>query len=97
MRSVESEAPITAAKAKKAIRAEDADILSMRNENMKMKASGAKATTHFKGVPYRTRPNSVRLMLPMRTTASAGSPATASMFTPRATRAEMARPRIMLL
>ena len=50
MRSVESEAPITAAKAKKVIRAVAADMRSIRNEKKKMKASGASATTHINGV-----------------------------------------------
>ena len=56
MRSVESEAPITAAKAKKVVRAAAAaDIRSIRNEKKKMKASGASATTHISGEPYRRR------------------------------------------
>ena len=65
MRSVESEAPITAAKAKKVVRAVAADIRSMRNEKKKMNARGASATTHIRGVPYRIRPNSVRPTRPM--------------------------------
>ena len=69
MRSVESEAPITAAKAKKVPRAAAADIRSIRNEKKKMKASGASATTHISGVPYSVAPNWVRLTPPMRATA----------------------------
>ncbi len=39
------EAPITAAKAKNIVRAEAADIRSIRNEKTKMKASGASIST----------------------------------------------------
>ena len=35
------------------MRADAADILSIRNEKKKMNASGASATTHISGVPYR--------------------------------------------
>src|SRR5215213_7272966 len=97
MRSVESEAPITAAKAKKVPRADAADIRSIRNEKKKMKARGASATTHIRGEPYRVAPNWVRLTPPIRATACDGSLVVASMLTPSATRAEMARPRTMLL
>jgi hypothetical protein len=45
-----SDSPITAEKAKKAVRAEAAVIRSMRNEKKKMKASGASITTHLSGV-----------------------------------------------
>ena len=62
-----------------------------------MKASGASATTHISGEPYSVAPNWVRFTPPMRATAWDGSLVVASMLMPSATRAEMARPRTMLL
>ncbi|MDH6668227.1 UNVERIFIED_ORG: hypothetical protein M2442_004226 [Methylorubrum zatmanii] len=47
---VDIEAPITAAKAQNIIRADEADMRSIRNENTKMKASGASISTHLKGL-----------------------------------------------
>ena len=44
------ERPITAEKAKKAVRAEAAVIRSMRNEKKKMNARGASITAHLSGV-----------------------------------------------
>ena len=48
--SVDSDSPITAAKAKNIIRAEEADIRSIRIEKKKMKASGANISTHLSGL-----------------------------------------------
>ncbi len=50
---VDSEAPITAAKAQKVARAAPGDMVIMRLPAMKMKASGAKISTHLSGVAYR--------------------------------------------
>ena len=49
MSSVDSDAPITAAKAKKVPHTRAADMRSTRNERKKTKPSGARATTHFSG------------------------------------------------
>ncbi len=49
-RRVDIEAPITAAKAKNIVRAEEADMRSMRNEKTKMKASGASISSHLRGL-----------------------------------------------
>ena len=49
-RSEDIEAPITAAKAKNIVRADEADIRSMRMEKTKMNASGASIRTHFSGL-----------------------------------------------